>query len=96
MTVLAIGVAPETDLQGYGAGAGETGAIKCDHNYRTSDPDIYAVGDAIEVSNRLTHRPSRLALAGTGPETGQGQRQTICTAYPIITRGHWFLCGPYL
>ena len=43
---------------------GETGAIKVDHNYRTSDPDIYAVGDAIQVFNRLTRKPSRLALAG--------------------------------
>ncbi|XBX04296.1 FAD-dependent oxidoreductase [Enterocloster clostridioformis] len=65
MTVLAIGAAPETGLaKAMGLELGETGAIKVDHNYRTSDPDIYAVGDAIEVFNRLTHKPSRLALAG--------------------------------
>ena len=65
MTVLAIGVAPETGLaKDMGLELGETGAIKVDHNYRTSDPDIYAVGDAIQVFNRLTHKPSRLALAG--------------------------------
>lgn len=65
MTVLAIGVAPETGLaEAMGLELGETGAIKVDHNYRTSDPDIYAVGDAIQVFNRLTHKPSRLALAG--------------------------------
>ncbi len=33
-------------------------------NFRTSDPDIYAVGDAIEVYNRLLHTQSKLALAG--------------------------------
>lgn len=63
--VMAIGVRPETQLaKDAGLEIGETGGIKVDHNFRTSDHDIYAVGDAIEVYNRLTHKPSRLALAG--------------------------------
>lgn len=63
--VLAIGVRPETDLAvKAGLELGETGAIKVDHNYMTSDPDIYAVGDAIEVYNQLTHKPARLTMAG--------------------------------
>lgn len=63
--VLAIGVAPETGLaRQAGLEIGETGGIKVDHNYRTSDENIYAVGDAIEVFNQLTQKPSRLALAG--------------------------------
>lgn len=63
--VMAIGVAPETTLaKEAGIEIGATGGIKADHNYLTSDPDIYAVGDAIEVYNRLTNSPSRLALAG--------------------------------
>lgn len=63
--VMAIGVRPETKLaKEAGLEIGETGGIKVDHNYRTSDKDIYAVGDAIEVYNKLTHKPSRLALAG--------------------------------
>ena len=63
--VMAIGVAPETSLaKKAGLEIGETGGIKVDHNYLTSDKDIYAVGDAIEVYNRLTHKPTRLALAG--------------------------------
>lgn len=63
--VMAIGARPETQLaREAGIEIGETGGIKVDHNYRTSDEDIYAVGDAIEVYNRLTHKPSRLALAG--------------------------------
>ena len=63
--VMAIGVRPETQLaKEAGLEIGETGGIKVDHNFRTSDKDIYAVGDAIEVYNRLTHKPSRLALAG--------------------------------
>lgn len=63
--VLAIGVRPETDLaKEADLEIGETGAIKVDHNYLTSDKDIYAVGDAIEVYHRLLHKPTRLALAG--------------------------------
>lgn len=63
--VLAIGVRPETSLaEEAGLDIGETGGIRVDANYRTSDPDIYAVGDAIEVYHRLTHKPTRLALAG--------------------------------
>lgn len=63
--VMAIGVRPETTLaKDAGLEIGETGSIKVDHNYLTNDKDIYAVGDAIEVYNQLTHKPSRLALAG--------------------------------
>lgn len=63
--ILAIGVKPETTLaKEAGLEIGETGAIKVDHNYLTSDKHIYAVGDAIEVYHRLLHKPTRLALAG--------------------------------
>ncbi len=63
--VLSIGVLPETELaKQAGLEIGETGAIKVTADYRTSDPHIYAVGDAIEVFQRLTHKPTRLPLAG--------------------------------
>jgi len=63
--VLAIGVRPETSLaKEAGLEIGELGGIKVDANYVTSDPSIYAVGDAIEVFHQLTHRQTRLALAG--------------------------------
>ncbi|WP_346894713.1 FAD-dependent oxidoreductase [Clostridium sp. UBA7503] len=65
VVVMAIGVSPETGLaKDAGLEIGVTGGIKVDHNYLTNDKDIYAVGDAIEVYNRLTHKTSRLALAG--------------------------------
>lgn len=63
--VMAIGVTPETTLASKaGLELGATGAIKVNQNFRTSDPDIYAVGDAIEVYNRLLHTQSKLSLAG--------------------------------
>lgn len=65
IVVLAIGVRPETTLaKEAGLEIGETGAIKVNQNYQTSDPSIYAVGDAIEVYHRLMNKPTRLALAG--------------------------------
>jgi NADPH-dependent 2,4-dienoyl-CoA reductase/sulfur reductase-like enzyme/rhodanese-related sulfurtransferase len=65
VVVLAIGVRPETKLAvEAGLEIGETGAIKVNANYQTSDASIYAVGDAIEVFHRLTGKATRLALAG--------------------------------
>ena len=63
--VMAIGVSPEVSLaKESGIELGETGAIKVDKNYKTNDDDIYAVGDAIEVYNSLTHSMTKLSLAG--------------------------------
>ncbi|MCI6692644.1 MULTISPECIES: FAD-dependent oxidoreductase [unclassified Clostridium] len=63
--VMAIGVSPETTLaKEAGLEIGVTGAIKVDSNYKTSDDDIYAVGDAIEVYHALTHSTTKISLAG--------------------------------
>ncbi len=65
MLIYAIGVFPNTELAvSAGLEIGQTGGIKVNYNYQTNDPDIYAVGDAIEVFNELTHSPARLPLAG--------------------------------
>lgn len=63
--VMAVGVAPETRLAvEAGLELGETKAIKVNSDFQTSDPDIYAVGDAIEVSNALNNKGMKLSLAG--------------------------------
>src|SRR6056297_362360 len=63
--VLAIGVSPETELaEKAGLKIGETGGIEVNHNYVTSDPDIYAVGDVIEVYSKIARSKTRLPLAG--------------------------------
>ena len=65
LVVMAVGVMPETKLaREAGLEIGATGCIKVNHNYQTSDPDIYAVGDAVEIYNALSHKPGKLALAG--------------------------------
>ncbi|GGA72047.1 FAD-dependent oxidoreductase [Ornithinibacillus halotolerans] len=82
--VLAIGVRPETKLaEEAGLEIGKTGAIKVNANYLTSDPDIYAVGDAIEVYHRLLHKPTRLALAGPAQKQARAVADHI---YGIPTR----------
>ncbi len=63
--VLSIGVRAETTLaEAAGLKISDAGRIKVNHNYQTSDPDIYAVGDAIEIYSRLGRNYGGLALAG--------------------------------
>jgi len=85
--VLAIGVAPENGLaKAAGLDLGVTGGIKVNHHYQTSDPAIYAVGDAIEVYHRLTHKPTRLALAGPAQRQARAAADHIC-GIPHNNRG---------
>ncbi|MGY3724673.1 NADPH-dependent 2,4-dienoyl-CoA reductase, sulfur reductase [Granulicatella balaenopterae] len=63
--VLAVGVTPETSLAvEAGLEIGSTGGILVNHHYQTTDPSIYAVGDAIEVTDFITNKKTRLTLAG--------------------------------
>src|SRR6056297_2542346 len=81
--VMAIGVCPETALaEDAGLEIGETGGIKVDHNYKTNDEDIYAVGDAIEVYHSLTKEVTQLPLAGPA------QRQARAAADHIYNKAH--------
>lgn len=81
--VMAIGVKPETSLaKDCGIKIGETGGILVNHNYQTNYPDIYAVGDAIEVTNKLTGDKTKLALAGPA------QRQARAAADHMFGKYH--------
>ena len=65
VVVLAIGIAPDTELAvKAGIELGKTGAVKTDNNYMTNDRDIYAVGDIIEVYSPLFNDYFKLSLAG--------------------------------
>ena len=79
VVVLAIGVLPETSLaKDAGLKLGVTGAIKVSPDFRTSDPHIYAVGDAIEVYNSLTRKPAKLPLAGPAQRQARTAADAIC------------------
>ncbi len=63
--VLAIGVTPDTAfLEGSDIERNERGYIKVDEHMRTSVPEVYAVGDAVETRDQATGVPATLALAG--------------------------------
>ncbi|MDK2972543.1 MAG: hypothetical protein PWP23_2298 [Candidatus Sumerlaeota bacterium] len=72
LAILAIGVKPLTDLaREAGLALNARGAIKVDEHMRTSDPDVYAIGDAVETINVVTGKPGLLPLAG--PANRQGR-----------------------
>jgi len=72
IVILAIGVRPDTALaKSAGLAIGERGGIRVDEHMRTSNPDIFAVGDAIEVRDFVTGEWSLVALAG--PANRQGR-----------------------
>ncbi|ENY71838.1 NADH dehydrogenase [Aeromonas diversa CDC 2478-85] len=72
LLILAIGVKPETLLAAQaGLELGPRGGIKVDAGMRTSDPDIFAVGDAVEELDFVTGDPALVPLAG--PANRQGR-----------------------
>ncbi len=72
LVIVGLGVRPDTALaREAGLAIGPTGGIQVDRRMRTSDPHIFAVGDAVEVVNVLTGQPMLLALAG--PANRQGR-----------------------
>lgn len=72
LVVLGIGVRPENQLAvAAGLEVGPRGGIRVNSQLQTSDPDIYAVGDAIEVTDVVSQRPTQIPLAG--PANRQGR-----------------------
>ena len=72
IVILAIGVRPETGLAKLaGLELGQRGGIRVDEQMRTSDPDILAVGDAVEVKDFVTGEWTLIPLAG--PANRQGR-----------------------
>ena len=72
MVVLAVGVRPETKLAAdAGLKLGTTGAIQVNERLQTSDPNIYAVGDAVQIREIISGKDSWMPLAG--PANHQGR-----------------------
>ncbi|MFA6957294.1 MAG: FAD-dependent oxidoreductase [Thermoanaerobaculia bacterium] len=79
VVILAIGVRPDTRLaKSGGLTIGDRGGIRVDDQMRTSDPDIFAVGDAIEVKDFGTGEWSLIALAGPANRQGRIAADVIC------------------
>ena len=80
MVILSIGVRPNTELAqkaGLIIGA-KTGAIQVNDHMRTSDEDIYAVGDCVECTDRLTGLPCFVPLGSTANKQGRVAAINIC------------------
>lgn len=72
LIVIAIGVRPESGLaKGAGLDIGVRGAVRVNVNSLTNDPHIYAVGDAVEVTNAVTDQVGIVPLAGLANRQGR-------------------------
>ena len=79
MVVLAIGVTPESILaKKAGLALGLKGSILVNDRMETSDPDIYAVGDAVQVKHYVTGEDTLIALAGPANKQGRIAADNIC------------------
>ena len=87
--VMAIGVRPLAALaKKAGLDLGERGGIKVNTFYQTSDPSIYAVGDAVEIYNRLSGKYTLLSLAGPAQMEARAAADHICG---LATRNRGFI-----
>ncbi len=79
MVLLAIGVSPDSDLaKKAGLELGLRGSIAVNDRMETSVPDIYAVGDAVQVRHFVTGEPALIALAGPANKQGRVAADNIC------------------
>lgn len=86
MVVLAIGVTPDTKLaKEAGLELGIKGSILVNEHMQTSVPDIYAVGDAVQVKHYVTGQAALISLAGPTNKQGRIVADHICgknSSYP--------------
>ena len=79
MVLLAIGVTPDTHLaKEAGLELGIRGSIVVNERMETSAPDIYAVGDAVEVTHFVTGQKALISLAGPANKQGRIAADNIC------------------
>ena len=79
LVVVGVGVRPENGLAvAAGLEVGPRGGIRVNEQMQTSDPNIYAVGDAIEVRDFVTEQPTQIPLAGPANRQGRIAADHIC------------------
>ena len=79
MAVAAIGVAPDTALaKDAGIELGVKGSIVVNDKMETSAPDVYAVGDAVQIKNFVTDADDVIALAGPANKQRRIAADNIC------------------
>ncbi len=79
LVLVAVGVRPNVELaRAAGLAIGVTGGIRVDAGLRTSDPDIFAVGDCAETTNRVTGKPCYVPLGSTANKQGRVAAINLC------------------
>ena len=87
MVILAVGVRPETKLaKACGIQTNVRGSILVNPHMQTNIPDIYAVGDAVEVEDFITKTPAFIPLAGPANKQGRIAADHIA-GYPSAYKG---------
>ena len=81
LVILSIGVRPNSELaKAAGLSVNERGGIVVDDYLKTSDPDIYAVGDVIQVDDLIFGEPAMIPLAGPANKQGRIAANNIAGA----------------
>ena len=79
LVILSVGVRPDTALaKAAGLELTARGCIVVDSHMRTSAPDVYAVGDAVQVTDFVTGQPGFVPLAGPANKQGRIAADNIC------------------
>ncbi len=88
IAVLAIGVAPDTALaKNAGLELGIKNSIVVNDRMETSHPDIYAVGDAVQIKNYVTESDALISLAGPANKQGRIAADNVCGGDSRYTGG---------
>lgn len=87
LVIFAIGVTPDTALaKDAGLKLGLRGSIEVDEHMMTSAQDVYAVGDAVQIVNRVSGEKALIALAGPANKQARIAADNIC-GIPSVYRG---------
>lgn len=90
LVVLSVGVRPNSELaRAAGLRTGERGGIVTDGLMRTDDPDIFAVGDAVQVTDPVLGVPTQVPLAGPANKQGRLAADVIAGLPAAPYRGTW-------
>lgn len=88
MVILAIGVSPDSTLaNNAGLELGIKGSIVVNDKMETSYPDIYAVGDAVQIKHFITNKDTLISLAGPANKQGRIAADNICGGNSQYTGG---------
>ncbi len=101
LAIVAAGIKPNNEIaENAGLKLGDYNGLKVDNRLRTSDPNIYAAGDNIEIINFITKRNDYLPLAtyahAYGHIAGENAAGGIKIAKPVILNSAFQFCGKFI